>query len=797
MSDLGLMPEADDISDVLQNLADRMSEVENQLTSPDVMTGPDTNVFPTGITVGTTPVTDAPPTPPTSITVLASTFVDDIVADISWTGGSGAVEYQVEVAWKNGATYELAQQLRTGGGQVRVVGLRPDSTYGVRVYPINRIGVVGTPYPSPGWQDFSTTHDSTTPGLPTGFTLTAGVRSIVAVWAGVADVDVKNGQGQYELTIATNSGFTTGVRSKFFGGDIGGYTDLLPQTTYWLKVRAVDATGNAGPYTAAASITTAAVITGDMAVNSVDATVIANGTILNAKIGDAEITNAKIVSLQVDKVTAGNIAAKDFNLLAGGQIKTASLTPGIVLNSQGLSLYDSFGTRTVFLDALTGAGTFSGTVSASIVTGSTFQTTLGLGSGGPQGTRIGPSFGGIELFSGMPAETGPAKILANYGADPYLRIEGPRKSGGGAPQPYIDLIGGTGSIGTISMVAGSDIFVSGATSVQLRWAGNTKFTVNANGLHSSAPLWMQDNILYLRSYADTNHAFYWTNGGVGDQIAYLTSTSHRLYVGGALKFSVLTGEVNCGPQYLYVHSNSVRIGEVYGNHGIYNTTGSPMRFDGGSGGLWISNASANIVSFQTDNWFRIYGETAMSNAQSLCWRAAGDYNHRTYYHSGYDGVMQVGYYMSGNSSVVYDVMIEAGHFSATNRNVNNASNAWRDSDAGFHWNNSDPTMKDKIRPLRAGPRGLKAGAAPADLHLDIVKKVKPIRFEWKAGQASGPGRDHFSFDASELPAEVKKKSKLAPGGLAPETEMMNTTGMLAILWAAVQELEEKVAALSK
>lgn len=404
-----------DVMDYVQELFDRVAEVEQTVTGTDVQTGGTTNIFPNGVVIGGVTVTSTPPTSPTAITVTPSTNFDDIVADVSWTPavGTTAVRYQVEVAWKSGAVYSIAQQLQTGGTQVRVVALRPNSTYGVRVYPISRLNVVGNPYPSSGFQDFVTTEDSTTPSLVTGLTLTTGMRSIVAQWTQSSDVDVIDGRGQYQVQLATDSGFVTVVKTVYVGGTIAAFADLTTGTPYWVRVKAIDETGNQGSFTAGASATPGAA----------GGTDIANGVLTSTHIVTAGLDAAvvKFGTMSGDRITANTLdvatlktstlTAKDIILGSGGQLKTASLAPGIVLNSQGLSLYNSSAVRTVFLDSATGSATFTGTVSGSTITG---------------GTIVGSTYKSASTGQRMEIAT---DVVANWmrtfspifgGGDPYL-----------------------------------------------------------------------------------------------------------------------------------------------------------------------------------------------------------------------------------------------------------------------------------------------------------------------------------------------------------------------------------------
>jgi hypothetical protein len=114
-----------------------------------------------------------------------------------------------------------------------------------------------------------------------------------------------------------------------------------------------------------------------------DAAFIKNGTITNAKIGNAAIDDAKIVSLTASKITAGDISVDNYiqstGFISGSQgwrihgngvaeFAAASIRGQLTaaqINSNGLSIRDTSGN--IILNA--GTGVFSGTTSASNVSG--------------------------------------------------------------------------------------------------------------------------------------------------------------------------------------------------------------------------------------------------------------------------------------------------------------------------------------------------------------------------------------------------------------------------------------------
>lgn len=134
-----------------------------------------------------------------------------------------------------------------------------------------------------------------------------------------------------------------------------------------------------------------------------DAAFIKNGTITNAKIGNAAIDDAKIANLSAGKITAGSISVGSFiqssNYLIGSQgwkihgDGTAEFAAAAIrgqltaaqINSNGLSIRDTAGN--IILNA--GTGVFSGTTSASNVSGLGALATQNTVSGTTQVTGLG------------------------------------------------------------------------------------------------------------------------------------------------------------------------------------------------------------------------------------------------------------------------------------------------------------------------------------------------------------------------------------------------------------------------
>jgi hypothetical protein len=96
------------------------------------------------------------------------------------------------------------------------------------------------------------------PGAPaqvTGVASTASLDRFRITWNANTEADVVNG-GVYNVDIATNSGFTTGLQSYTTANTFIEIAGLLPNTQYFYRVRAVDVGGTAGTYSSTGNRTT-------------------------------------------------------------------------------------------------------------------------------------------------------------------------------------------------------------------------------------------------------------------------------------------------------------------------------------------------------------------------------------------------------------------------------------------------------------------------------------------------------------------------------------------------------------
>lgn len=322
------------VEETIQQMAIRLSRVEQKSSSPGTGVGSGIGTDPSvdtitidGIVVGSTA------SPATNLVLSSAAFMEDIWIDADWDApvDGTAANYDVELARKVSGVYQLVQNYHIGvGTSLRMNALEPQQTYGVRVTAINRIGVRSTPLPASNFTDITTGIDATVPGMVTGLTVTSTLRSFVVKWNEVADRDVARGTGQYNLVWALDSGFSSILGDIYTTATIESVLFNAPTTaTIYFKVRAIDNSGNAGPFSSTVTGTLGLVVTNDLTATSVTTAKLANLAVDNSKLAllavdSAQLANSAVTSTKIANLAVGSAAIA---LLAVGtaQIADASI----------------------------------------------------------------------------------------------------------------------------------------------------------------------------------------------------------------------------------------------------------------------------------------------------------------------------------------------------------------------------------------------------------------------------------------------------------------------------------------
>jgi hypothetical protein len=314
------------IDDLIQELARRVYRVEQRVTNPvnfpsggtnefeEIWLGPEGDRRPVGVFVQA----------PTGLILTPGAFYDLIFVDVDWdvVDDQHTVAYEVQYAEKDPITSNYLQPsyVQTVGTGVRVSGLKPETTYGFRVIGINRIGMTSI---APAYTDVTTIKDATIPEAVTGLRLSAGLTSIMALWDESPEPDVRWGAGQYEVQLSANDDFPDNepgieyTRIVYTTSTLASFSDLMYGAELFVRVRAIDASGNAGPWSAVVSAITLGEPPRDFVQNPLTHDEIGQAIIDVENLRSNSITQTKIAPdsiatphLQANSVTTLAIAAE-------------------------------------------------------------------------------------------------------------------------------------------------------------------------------------------------------------------------------------------------------------------------------------------------------------------------------------------------------------------------------------------------------------------------------------------------------------------------------------------------------
>lgn len=152
----------------------------------------------------------------------------------------------------------------------------------------------------PGRQSFesgvSVGDPFTPPAQVTGVAASAGLRTLLVEWDRLEDFQTVDGAGGYEVQLDTVATFDSGSeRTQRTSATLASFTDLATNTTYYVRVRAVQGADNYGEWSVEASDTTPLLPTAEVV--GLDAT-------LSALDADLTAAEADIATLQADLNTA-------------------------------------------------------------------------------------------------------------------------------------------------------------------------------------------------------------------------------------------------------------------------------------------------------------------------------------------------------------------------------------------------------------------------------------------------------------------------------------------------------------
>lgn len=262
-------------------------------------------------------VPDAPPTYITGVTNSQA----QVYLSAPNNNGATITAYQIEIATNTGFT--TGYQLANNSNNV-FTGLSPSTLYYTRARAFN----------SNGWGPYSATQNFTTgatvPGAPTAVGNASVTQSTASISWTAPGSNGGSAINQYQIQIATDSGFTANV--QLFDDDNAAspyaLTGLSPATAYWARVRALNGVG-AGAFSSATSFTT---LTGTPVITSPVASEVSSKGWPYAVISATGIQATSTITLEIGKqsttASIGTTAAASTNLIT----RTDGAVHGLVAN---------------------------------------------------------------------------------------------------------------------------------------------------------------------------------------------------------------------------------------------------------------------------------------------------------------------------------------------------------------------------------------------------------------------------------------------------------------------------------
>lgn len=228
--------------------------------------------------------------------------------------------------------------------------------------------------------------DSTAPAAPSGLVVVAGFNNIIAYWNRNSEGDVDLGRGTYQFQIDDNNDFSSLIQDRTITGTVASFTGLTTGTTYYVRVRAIDSSGNASPWSATGSATpgklnaqlalTEGTIVGDLIAGN---TIVGDKLIANTIDADKLKTNTGIVG----KLFVGDDAGAN-KITIDGTATTPAVYygTGTYNNANTPFYFDALG-KFSLKDQLTWDGsTLSVKGSLNVTQASTFSANVSIASGG-------------------------------------------------------------------------------------------------------------------------------------------------------------------------------------------------------------------------------------------------------------------------------------------------------------------------------------------------------------------------------------------------------------------------------
>jgi hypothetical protein len=349
------------------------------------------------------------PSPVTSLTIIGSGTVTD--------GQGGFTAFQTlryNVPTSESYAQTFVRQRTSGNSQwltvavdqftgvsltTRIDGLVTGKVYDYRVSRVNMLTpslAVNTDITSK-----AAPSDATAPGAPTTLAITdQHLKTITFQWTAPSDDDLA--YYQWEIRTAASGGGSL-VDSGDTEGPGAKVTLTLNQiaysTTRYLRIRAVDWSGNVGSYSSSLSFSFTQIVTGDVGTDQITTPKIPDSNITTPKINDSAITTPKVTN---NAITVGGYYSNDAGTAVGDtEIEIGTLT----LSTDG-GIVEVHGKADCLVDVAGGAG------------GNYTRMILRIRKDSTSGTQLDLGRAGIFAPAGVDGEIVVTCALVGYDASP-------------------------------------------------------------------------------------------------------------------------------------------------------------------------------------------------------------------------------------------------------------------------------------------------------------------------------------------------------------------------------------------
>jgi titin len=355
---------------------------------------------------------------------------------LTWTGSSSADLLGYYIRYGTSATvWDGYDFLEKGQTTKRISNLRSGQTYYFQINATD--GSNPSAYVPATPISVTIPGDTTVPAAPTGLSVVPGFNNIIAYWNRNSENDVDLGRGTYQFQLSTTTAFTSVLQDRTITGTVASFTGLTTGTTYYVRVRAIDASGNAGTWSNPGSATPGK-ISGQASIE--------NGTIVGDLVAANTIVGDKLIANTIDadrlKTNTGIVGKLFVGDDAGTNKITIDGTAALPAIYYGTGTYNNANTPFYF-DAL---GKFSlkdqlswdGNAltvrgSLNVTQGSTFSANININSGADLilngGTVRATGTGGrVDIVSGgifgYNATTGGTALFSLFSNTGQVKIDG-------------------------------------------------------------------------------------------------------------------------------------------------------------------------------------------------------------------------------------------------------------------------------------------------------------------------------------------------------------------------------------